>query len=133
MQPDRECARIALDQVAEQSLHRPGGAAVHHHRPLARAVLGDVFQIEALRQLEVDLDCRVGELAVMGVADLKVDLRPVERSLARTNLVLLAHRFQRLGEVGLRHLPPLLCPEPLLLHVVARGELVPELVDAKHL
>src|SRR5258708_14074057 len=93
---------------------------MNHDRPLPRAVLADVLEVEALRQLEVDLHCRVGELATVRVLHLEVDLRSVKRGLADTQLIRLTHRLERLGERGLRELPLLLVAEPLLLDVVAR-------------
>ena len=104
-----------------------------HDRPLPRAILRDVLQVEALRQLEIDLHGRIGELPTVGVVHLEIDLRSVERGLTGADLVLLAHRLQRFGERGLRFLPELFCPQPLVLDFVTCGQLVPELVDAQHL
>ena len=86
-QPDRKRAGIVLDQHAEEALDRSIQRAVHHHRLLARSVFGDVFQAEALRQIEIEL--HRGELpqAPDGVHQLDVDLRTVERGFAGDGLV----------------------------------------------
>ena len=68
----------------------------------------------------------------MCVVDLEVDLRPVKRGLSDSDPVLLAHRVERLGEGGLRLLPLLFGPEPLVLHIVASRKLIPELIDAEN-
>src|SRR5438132_12369245 len=90
MEPRRKSPGVALDQVAEETLHRPGRAAVDHDRPLARPVFGHVLEVETLWELEVHLDGRVGELAAVRVADLEVDLRPVERRVPHSARVGLA-------------------------------------------
>src|SRR5260221_13302378 len=57
-----------------------------HDRLLARAVLRDVFEAEALRDLVVELERRALPLATEGVLDLEIDLRPVERAATRVDL-----------------------------------------------
>ncbi len=97
---------------------------MHHHRPLARPVLGYVFELEPLRELKVDLDRGVRELAAVGVLHLEVDLRAVERGIPHTDLIGLPHRRERFCERVLCAHPLLLGPEPFLFHVVARREAV---------
>jgi len=55
---------------------------VNHHRSRHRLVGGHVFQPEALRQQEIDLVGREGELPPDGVLDLDVQLGAVEGGLA---------------------------------------------------
>ena len=57
-QPQRERARVVLDQHAEEALHRAEQRAVDHARPVLAAVLADVLEVEALGQVEVELDRR---------------------------------------------------------------------------
>src|SRR2546428_10897831 len=124
MEPGRERAYVALDQIAEQPLHGARRPAMYHHRPLPRTVLRHVLEVETLRQLEVDLHSRVRELAPVGVLDLEVDLRSVESGFADAQLVGLAHGLERLDERTLGALPLLLGAQPLVLDVVARGQSV---------
>jgi hypothetical protein len=86
-EPDREGARVGLDEVGEQPLHRADQAAVHHHRPGPPARRVGVGEVEPRGLVEVDLDGRDGPLATGRVRDLYVDLRAVERRLAPGNRV----------------------------------------------
>ena len=47
-----------LDQHTEKPFDRSVKRAVHHERLLARTILRDIFQIEALRQVEIELNGR---------------------------------------------------------------------------
>src|SRR5207253_8450726 len=105
MQPRGEGAGIALDEVAEKALHGPGRSAMHHHRALPGAILRNVFEIEPLGKLEIDLHGRVRELPAMRVVALEVDLRSVEGRLSGDKLVRLPHRLERLRKRRLRLLP----------------------------
>ena len=60
----------------------------------------------------------------MRVADLEVDLRPVERRVPHSPLVGLAHRFERLGQRRLRIPPLLFGAQPFVLDVIAGRQLV---------
>ena len=51
---------------------------MNHDRALARAIRSGVLQVEALRQVEVQLDRRHLPRASDGVLGLDGDLRPVE-------------------------------------------------------
>ena len=76
-----------LDQHAEEALDRSIQRPMHHHRLLARSVFGDVFQSEALRQIEIELHGGKLPQAPDGIHQLDVDLRAVERGFARDGLV----------------------------------------------
>src|SRR5205814_7304963 len=93
-QPQRERARILLDQDGDEPLHRPEQRPVDHDRPLAAAVLRDVLQLEPLRNLEVELERRALPLAAQRILDLEVDLRTVERAAALVDLEFLARLLQ---------------------------------------
>jgi hypothetical protein len=56
---------------------------VDHHRLVPGLVRAGVAQAEPLWLVEVELHGRQGGLPAVGVGDLYVDLRPVERGLAR--------------------------------------------------
>ncbi len=55
-QPDRESAGVVLDEDGHEALDGAEDGAMDHHRPLQAAVFGRVMQVEALRQVEVELD-----------------------------------------------------------------------------
>src|SRR6202163_6652 len=94
-----------LDEECGHALERAERSAMDHDRPLSRAVVSDVFELELLGQLVVDLDGVVGELAALSVLDLEVDLRSVERGLANAHLVWKVQALERLPEGSLGALP----------------------------
>ena len=81
-EPRRERAGVVLDEDREEPLDRAEQRAVDHHRPVALVVGADVLELEALRELEVELDGRELPRATDRVARLHRDLRPVERAAA---------------------------------------------------
>ncbi len=87
-QPEREAAGVLLDQDAEEPLEGAEDGAVQHDRAVARAVLADVFGVQPLRHVEVDLQRAALPVAADGVAQHEFQLRAVERALARVQLVL---------------------------------------------
>ena len=84
-----------LDQHAEKALDRAPQRAVNHQRLVARAVFADVFEIEAPRQVEIEL--HGGELpgAADRVDQLHVDFRAVERGFAGNVFVRDVHALER--------------------------------------
>ena len=72
---------------------------MNHHRALVRAVGGDVFEAEALGQVEVELDGRHLPGAPDGVTRLHRNLRAVERGASR-----IVHQIEAglLGDFGER-------------------------------
>lgn len=94
-----------LRDNGDEALHAAEDRAVdddgaRHDRLVRRAEA----QVEALRQLEVELDRRALELAPQRVADRDVDLRPVKRTVAGIQLplawVVLLERLRQLLEWG---------------------------------
>ena len=77
-QPGGQGAGIVLEQDGEEPLHRTEQGPVDHDRPVPAVVGPDVLHLEALRELEVQLDG--GHLVgpADGVLGLHGDLRPVE-------------------------------------------------------
>src|SRR5262249_41962401 len=55
-EPHGEGAGVVLDQDAEEALDRAEQRAMDHERLMLSAVLGDVFEAEAARQSEVELN-----------------------------------------------------------------------------
>ena len=95
-EPGREGAGVVLEQHREEALDGPEERAVDHHRPLTRAIRGGVLEVEALREVEVELDRRHLPRATDRVLCLHGDLRTVER---RASLV--EHEFKALLLGGL--------------------------------
>ena len=102
-QPEREAAGIVLDQDAEEALEAAQDGAVQHHRAVPRAVLGDVFGVQPLRQDEVHLQRAALPVAPDRVAQHEFQLRAVERALARV---------QRVLDAGGARRPPSARPRP---------------------
>src|SRR5208283_3257595 len=86
-EPQREGPGVVFDEDAEETLHRTEQSTVHHPRLMASAVIADIFQAEARRQVEVKLHS--GELpgAADGVNQFNVDFGTVERGFAHHLLV----------------------------------------------
>ena len=97
-QPQRERARVVLDQDAEEAFQRAEERAVDHVRLMQRAVRADVRDAEAFRQVEVELDRGGLPFAADRVLDLQVDLRAVERAAALVHFVFQAASFDCLDE-----------------------------------
>ncbi len=106
-QPRRERAGEVLDQDPNEPLDRSEQRTVDHHGSLPVPVLVNVLDPEPVGSLEVDLDR--GELPVAAdrVADIDVDLRPVEGAVALVDRVLEPGPVERL-RYGLLGLLPLL-------------------------
>src|SRR3954471_23577493 len=78
-QPERECARVVLDQPPDESLHRSNENTMQHRRPVRCVVSACVFEPESLRKIEVELNGRSLPLAADRVDQLEVQLRTIER------------------------------------------------------
>ena len=57
-EPDGERAGDMLYEAADEALHRPKHDAVDHDDPVLGAVRTDVVDIEAVGEIEIDLDRR---------------------------------------------------------------------------
>ena len=88
-----------LDQSTAESFQRAKHGAVHHDHFLPITVGSDEVYIEAIRQVQVDLNGRTLPFAADGVIELDVDLRCVEYSTTLIDLIvhvpLLHGVFQR--------------------------------------
>ncbi len=127
-EPGRERARVVLGEHTEEPLDGPEQRPVDHDRPLLGAVGPGVLQLEALGQVEVELDGRHLPRASQGILGLHGDLRTVERGAARIRDQLQAGGLGDLGERGRRLLPHRVGPHGLLR--VPGGELEVEVVEA---
>ena len=80
-QPERKRSGEVLDQNRNESLEAAENGTVDHHRPVLGVVGADVFQVEVLGLLVVELDRRALPLSANRIGDIEVDLRPVERAI----------------------------------------------------
>src|SRR5450759_900399 len=84
------------------------------HGAVLGAVLRDVVQVEELRQVEVALDGAELPRPSKGVVDTEVDLRSVERTVARRYHVWAARRLDRRLENRLGPVPDRVGADPFL-------------------
>jgi len=83
-----------LEQHAKEPLDGTEQGAVQHDRAMTLIVGTDVFEAEALGQLEVGLNRRELPLAADRVAHVDVDLRAVERRVTFADGVLHAKSLE---------------------------------------
>ena len=79
--------RVVLDQHTEEALHRAEQRAMDHDRLVPLAVFAHVLELEARRQVEVELHGRELPQPAQHIHQLDVDLGPVERGFAGDGLV----------------------------------------------
>src|ERR1700694_109155 len=130
-QPDGDRARVGLDQVGHEALHRADRGPVDHHRSRHRLLGGHILQAEALRHEEVDLIGREREFAADRVLALDVELRSIEGGLPR-----LFHKWMAGGAHSrtsgvLGALPYRWLPHPLIADLVAEREPEVKVLDAE--
>ena len=70
-------------------------------------VFGDIRDIEAFREIEVELNHRQLPFAYDRVADLEVDFRPVKRAAALVDFIVELMAFERFAERLFRGFPAL--------------------------
>ena len=103
-----------------------------HERLLARAVFSDIFQFEALRQIEIELDRGKLPQTPDRIHQLDINLRPVKRRFARNGLVLDLHSLEDTLKRCRRHIPLVFAADVTLAIVrIPNGKLGLELVEAK--
>src|SRR5690606_2109652 len=98
-EPHRERPAVVLDQPAHEPLHRAQQRAVDHDWPVRAVVRPDVLELEALRQVEVELERGALPLTAERVHQHDVDLRAVERTSALVHLVVQAAPLEHLAEL----------------------------------
>src|ERR1035437_9061848 len=113
-EPEREVAARVLDEDAEEPFERAENGAMEDHRAVFDAILRDVVQVEELRQVEVALDSPELPRSSKGVVYMEVDLRSVERTVARRYHVWAARRLDRRLENRLGSVPNLVGADPFL-------------------
>ena len=143
-EPEGERALEVLDEDADEALHRAEDGAVQHDGLLVAAVLGDVLEVEVLRQLEVELQGADLPLAAERVLHLEVDLRAVEGAVALVDFViaLAVLAVEDLLELFFRNIPRLDVAHKVVgarrklrfaAHAERRIDLVGDVHDVAHL
>ena len=106
-EPGGERAGVVLDQDAEEAFERAEERAMDHVRSGRLTVFCDIRDIEAFREIEVELNRRQLPFASDRVADLEVDFRPVKRAAALVDFVVELMAFERFAERLFRGFPAL--------------------------
>src|SRR5215469_18729360 len=101
-----------LDQYGDKPLHRPEDCTVDHHRGMARAILTDIDGPEPSRHVEIELDRAALPLAAERVAKVKLELRPVKRTLAGVERMGEAGRLDRRFQITLVAVPDRIAADP---------------------
>src|SRR5438876_1173009 len=103
-------ARVVLGEHPDEPLEGAEDRAVDHDGALRRSVGVDVLEREAVGLREVDLDGRELPAAPERVQNVDVDFGPVERSVARVEVIREPIRLQRVVQGPLGRLPLLVRP-----------------------
>src|SRR5256884_4586243 len=109
-QPRREHARVVLGEHPDEPLEGAEDRAVDHNGALRLSVGVDVLEREAVGLREVDLDGRELPAAPERVQNVDVYFGPVERSVARVEVIREPIRLQRVVQGPLGRLPLLVRP-----------------------
>ena len=126
-QPCREGARVVLGEHAEEPLDRTEQGAVDHDGAMFGAVGAGVLEVEAFRQVEVELNGRHLPGAAQRVLDLDGDLGSVERGAAGIGYEVESGLSRYLGERVGRDLPGLVVADGLL--GIPRRQLQIEIIE----
>jgi hypothetical protein len=113
-EPRRERSLVMFDQNSDETLEGTEYSAVQHHRRLSAAILGDVLGVEAPRHRKIHLDRAALPHATDAIAQRELDLRAVERALARQQFPVKPLRIQRIGERLLGLVPDLVAADAIL-------------------
>ena len=127
-QPQRHRAGVVLDQDADEALHRADDRPVQHDRRFAAVVFGDDIRRRGAPAEEIDLHRAALPHAADAVLQRELDLGPVERALARLDIVCQSVLLERRCQSGLGLVPRLVRADAL---VRARGQLDQDLVEAE--
>ncbi len=90
-QPQRECPGKMLNQNAAEAFDAAEQRAVDHQWPFARVVAVNVFNVEALRQVRVNLHCAQLPVALQGIAEDQIQLGAIKCRLAFLHCVAHPH------------------------------------------
>ena len=97
-QPERQPAGVLFEEDADETLQGPQDGLVQHDRMVFAAVLADIGGVQPLGQHEVHLQRPQLPVAADGVAQVELQLGPVEGAFARVEHRLQAGRRGRVPE-----------------------------------
>ena len=109
--PERERAGVVLDEDPDEALERAEKGPVDDEDAVLPVVCSHVREPEPRRHLGVELDGPDLPTPAEHVGHVKVDLRPVERALARTDDVRDRVSIQRGQKLRFGEIPLLVAPE----------------------
>ncbi len=103
-----------LDEDRDEPLERAAHGPVDDHRPMLGVVVAHVDQVESFGRRVVELNGAQLPAPADRVGDVEIDLRAVERPVARLELVRHAGRLEGAAQRGLRAIPHLVAADPRL-------------------
>src|SRR4030095_5229899 len=104
-QPERERARVVLDQDGDKPFEAAEDCTVNDDRPVLGVVGADVLQVEVLRLLIIELNRRAVLVSPDRIRDAESDLRSVEPSVAFVQCVVEMSARERLLQLRLGVIP----------------------------
>ena len=107
-QPGGECTLVVLDQNPDKALEGTENRAVQHHRMLTAVVLADVFGTQTHRQVEIELQGTTLPDPTQAILQGEFDLRPVERTLTRLQVIRQPGTVQRGSQGRLGAIPQII-------------------------
>src|SRR5215207_7851386 len=115
-----------LDKSADEALHRAEQRPVNHDHSVPVAILADIVDIEALRQVEIELNCRTRPLSSERIDPLDVNLWPVKGAATFVDLVVDVALLERDAELVRSAIPCFVVTDRF---VGSRGQVRVELVS----
>lgn len=104
-QPRRECTLVVLDQDSDETFEGAEDRPVQHHRVLATVVFGDVFGSQTDRQVKIELQGTTLSDTAKAIFQGELDLRTVESTLARLQIVRQASAIKGCSQCRFRAIP----------------------------
>ena len=129
-EPCRKSPGKILNQDAQKSLEASKNRPMKHDRMMLLIIRPDVGRIEPLRarQLKIGLNRAALPFPAKTVIKLEFKFRPVERPLARLNLIIKPRLTAGIGEGFLRPLP---CRKIAHMIIGHRGEFHDQIIESK--
>ena len=133
-EPHGELASEVLDEDGHEALDGAEHHAVDHDRAMLLPVLAHIFEVKALRELEVELDGAALPRSADAVLEVEVDLGTVEGAVALVDLVFEPQPFKRRPKRVRRVLPIFIRTHAVVgtggeLHMIFEPEELVHLVD----
>lgn len=112
-EPGRECTFVVLDENSDETLERTEDCTVQHHGMLAAVVFGNEFGAQTDRQVEIELQGTTLPDAAQAIFQRELDLRPVEGTFARLQVVRQAGAVEGGGQCSFGAIPQLIGTDAL--------------------